>query len=86
MRSTIRLFFARFSIISCPNSSVWGALGKGCVSAYPDALRLEGSYPRLTRNLTTSEALATESSQLEGNLSVLIGTLSVCPSISTLKL
>ena len=63
-----------------------GCSSKGCVSAYPDALRLEALYPWLTRNLTTSEALATESSQLEGNLSVFMGTLSVCPSISTLKL
>ena len=57
----------------------------GWYSPYPFAESLLAGMPCWIRNLTTSSALACESSQLEGNWAVEIGTLSVCPSICSIQ-
>ena len=57
----------------------------GCgTGSFLALLGRSGSTPRLIKKRATAAARAADSSQFDGNLEVLMGSSSVCPSTSTL--
>src|SRR5262249_51581840 len=73
--SSRRRFFAR------PSAVEFGAIGR--TEPYPVADRRTGFTPWASRNWSTASARAVESSQLERNCAVEMGTESVLPSTRT---